>query len=520
MAHPTSYKSLSIQTPANGRLRKSTVVVRGENDEVLFTDSADLASAAERTKVSKRAARQLNVEVERIAAELETAWNDVANQYDRIRAEEAEPTADSPPPQSSPATEANTSDTLLAAMPQGIVDDAKAMLRDPELIRRIVDDIELFGVAGERQLTAIVYLVGVSRLLPRPLSAIVQGPSSSGKSYLVEKVAQAFPPEAILIATQMTPQALFHMRPGSLCHRWIVGGERSRLESDDRAEATRALREMQSSGRLSKMMPVKVPGGAIETMLLEQEGPIAFIETTTLTQIFDEDENRCLLLHTDERAEQTRRIIDKTATGYQAALSPAAAHRRLVHHALQRMLLRYPVRVPFAGELGDRFPCDRVEARRAFAHVLNLVQASALLHQYQRTVADDGYLLADVVDYQIARHLLAKPLARLLGDTVSDPARRFYESLAARWPCPTGDDSVFTINEARKVHRASKSAVRGWLAELLEAGAVQIMEEGRGRKPSRWQMTGTAPADQATLLPTVEDLFGPEGCARAHKPED
>ena len=41
----------------------------------------------------------------------------------------------------------------------------------------------------------------------------------------------------------MTPQALFHMKPGSLAHRFVVAGERSQLENDERADATRALRE-------------------------------------------------------------------------------------------------------------------------------------------------------------------------------------------------------------------------------------------------------------------------------------
>src|SRR5262249_22984061 len=161
-------------------------------------------------------------------------------------------------------------------------------------------------------LTATVYLTGTSRKLKAPLAAIVQGPSSSGKSYVVEKTAGLIPPEDTIHATQMTPQALFHMKPGSLRHKLVVGGERSRLQNDDvGAEATRALREMLSSGRLSKLMPVKGEGGLIETRLIEQDGPIAYVETTTLTRIFDEDVNRCLLLNTDEQPEQTKKIIDK-----------------------------------------------------------------------------------------------------------------------------------------------------------------------------------------------------------------
>jgi len=44
----------------------------------------------------------------------------------------------------------------------------------------------------------------------------------------------------------MTPAAC-STAPGSLVHRFIVAGERSRLENDASAESRRALREMISS---------------------------------------------------------------------------------------------------------------------------------------------------------------------------------------------------------------------------------------------------------------------------------
>src|SRR5205085_10360831 len=116
-------------------------------------------------------------------------------------------------------------------------------------------------------------------------------------------------------------QALFHMTAGTICRRFIVGGERSRLENDHSAEATRALREMITSGRLSKLMPVKM-GGQIVTKLIEQDGPIAFIESTTLPKVFDEDANRCLTLYTDERPEQTRLIVQTLAERYQGQTTP------------------------------------------------------------------------------------------------------------------------------------------------------------------------------------------------------
>jgi hypothetical protein len=492
--------TLTIEYQPRGRGR-GTVTARC-GDAVLHVDDISPTNAKQRAAFARAVKEKVPAaDLDAIEAELLSLAADAAKG-------ERGPSGGEPP--------AAGTDDPLAATPEDVREEAAALRADPYLIHRVVEDVALLGVAGERVLTATVYLVGVSRLLARPLSAIVQGPSSSGKSYLIEKVSELAPPEAVIRATQMTPQALFHMKPGSLRHRWIVAGERSRAEDDDQAEATRALREMISAGRLSKMMPVKV-GAAIETRLIEQEGPIAFVESTTLARVFEEDANRSLMLHTDERAEQTQRVIAAAAAGYRDPGRGRADRRVQVHHALQRMLRPYAVAVPFAERLGALFPFDRVEARRAFPHLVSMVQASALLHQWQRPVDEAGRLVAQPEDYQLARYLLAKPLSRLLRDGISDPARRFYDRLAKRWPYRPKDKLKFTTTEARKEQRNSKSAVRGWLNELHDSDAIELFEEGHGRRPAVWQLTDTPPAERdAAALPAIEEVCDAGGFSQEH----
>ncbi len=411
--------------------------------------------------------------------------------------------ADAPPARPDPAE-------LLAAMPEAVRAEARAMLdlKDSQLLKRVVDDIGLLGVAGERELAATIYLVGTSRLLSKlskPLAAIVQGPSSSGKSYLIETVATLFPPESIISATQMTPQALFHMKPGSLAHRFVVAGERSRAENDDTAEATRALREMLSAGKLSKLMPMKV-GGEIQTVQIQQDGPIAYIESTTLTKLFDEDANRCILLTTDERQDQTRRIIGRLAAGYTGTRAGGEPPQIIArHHALQRMLQPLFIVVPFAERLGELVADERVEARRAFPQLMSMIHASALLHQTHRKMDGDGRLVAEADDYKLARHLLARPMERLLGGRLSDPAHRFYGRLR-EWVQP---DETFTTRDTIKREKGSKSSVYGWPSELHDAGLVDQVEAQRGRSPATWKLLAeSAGGERMVSLPTVEHLFG------------
>ena len=195
----------------------------------------------------------------------------------------------------------------LAKMPIDVRAEAERKLHSPDLMDVISEDIERLGVVGEAKNRLILYLVGTSAQLRRPLAAIARGSSSSGKSFLCERISRLFPAEVVLHATGMTTNALYYFEPGTLKHRFIVAGERSRVQDDEQAEATRVLREMIEGGLISKALPVK-EGDRMVTKQVVQEGPISYLESTTLNMIFEEDANRCLLLNTDEGSEQTRRI--------------------------------------------------------------------------------------------------------------------------------------------------------------------------------------------------------------------
>jgi hypothetical protein len=312
--------------------------------------------------------------------------------------------------------------------------EAERLLDDPNLPRRISEDVKRVGVVGEEKLALTLYLLGVSAQLAKPLSAILRGPTTSGKSFLLDRVSTLFPAEVALHATTLTANALYYFEPGALRHRFVVGGERKRLEDDDTAEATRALREMIEAGRLTKAVPMKNGAGEIVTRLIEQEGPIAYVESTTAGRIFDEDANRCLLLQTDERQEQTQRILRSTAAAAAGAAGLADVERvRLTHHAVQRMIPRNEILVPYAPAVAELFPTDRVDARRNFRHLVRLVEASALLHFRQRRRDPAGRVIATPADYALAAALADAPLGAAAGGA-SDGARRFLGRLTGWFP--------------------------------------------------------------------------------------
>ena len=485
--------------------KKSQTTIRVfDGDRLIDTDTIDLAKTSKRSEFSNRIAKRTGFNVEEVESEL-------------LRIIDERSTANEPRTQKK--IHEGIEDDLAEQTRRAIegtdpelITKAESLLADRWIVQRIEMAFEGAGIAGEEDLALMLYLIGTSRLLPRPLAAIVQGQSSSGKSYLIDKVASMFPAESVVWATTMTPQALFHAKPGSLSHRWVVAGERSRVDNDDRAEATRALREMLAAGRLSKMMPMKV-GGEIVTITIEQPGPIAFVESTTSARVFEEDANRCIMLSTDERRSQTETILKRLATYASGKVRSEGPRVVALHQTLQRLLERREIVIPFAERLAELFEvfAERVECRRAFPMLLSLIQASALLHQRQRQTDTDGRLIAEPADYAIAARLLASPLARTLGECLSDPARRFLDRLLAEVDDPLNPMQIpFNAAEIRGRLKGGRSTVNGFLIELEDKQFLEMVEvapSGRGRPSKAWRPTDRV-VDAEDVLPSMEDLFG------------
>jgi hypothetical protein len=365
--------------------------------------------------------------------------------------------------------------------------------RDPNLIEKIEADIAALGVVGEAEAGLLVYLAGTSRILTHPIRLIFRGPSSAGKSHVQGTVSLMFPPEDVIEATSLTPQALYYLPQGSLEHKFVVKGERSFRSDDEGQDATAALRQMISENRIVKV----VTGKNLETRRIEQKGPISFCESTTAKSIFVEDLNRCIQVHADDSSRQTRRVVRAVAEEYLETAASSDPERIIDRHRKFQLALRYvDVRIPFARALAEWLPTDKLEARRVIKQLLATVEVIALLYQHQRTRNEQGHLLATIDDYAIARRLLIGPLSESLG--CGDRIWHAYQALRRQFP--NGFDSTQVLKAGTFTNKMTRDRR---LKELTELGVLQRLSEGKGKTAARWGWTENA---LKPVLPAVEDL--------------
>ena len=253
------------------------------------------------------------------------------------------------------------------------------LARAPSILDRLDDELTKLGMVGERRCAKLVYLATTSRLLERPVSVAVKGPSSGGKSFAVETTLKLFPPAAFYAMTAMSERALAYSDE-PLKHRMLVIYEAAGMDSEI---GSYLIRSLLSEGRLRYETVEKTKEGLV-SKVIEREGPTGLITTTTALHLHPENETRMISLTVTDTPEQTKAVFE--------ALASDTARDGDVQQwqALQTWLAAgsCDVVVPFARELASLVPPIAVRLRRDFRTILTLIRAHALLHQASRRKDD------------------------------------------------------------------------------------------------------------------------------------
>jgi hypothetical protein len=364
------------------------------------------------------------------------------------------------------------------------------------------------GLIGEDRNAKLLYLAIVSRLLDTPISVVVKGPSSAGKSFTVETVLKAFPETAFYALSSMSPRALAYSEE-PLCHRILVLYEASGLAADTGAYLLRTL----LSENCIRHETVEKTRNGLQPRLIQREGPTGFITTTTWAALHPEIETRMLSLTIRDDRAQTQAVIQSLAnrangTGpLQPDLKP--------WHALQTWLELagdHHVTIPYARELADHSSPSAVRLRRDFSTVLNLIRAHAILHQSQRQ-CQDGCVVAQLDDYRVVYHLVSDLISQGVQSSVRPTEQETVQVVTQLYRA--NDDRPLTIASVASRLNLGKSAALRRVRVALRDGYLLNLEEKKHR-PYRL-VPGDPLPQEIPVLPHPHDLAGAEGAGHGER---
>ena len=364
----------------------------------------------------------------------------------------------------------------LAAVPDAERSAAEVALAAPDLLARIVDDLTALGWMGEARAKAVLYLTGISRLLPQPLWTAYRSTAGSSPWQGTALIAALTPPEERLIFHRLTDSSIRQQDAQHLRHRLIIVDQAENL----RPEAALALRVLKERGGIGWATLAAEPAG-------EARGPVA-----ALAAAASDLDVRCrdcfVTVPADERPEQTEQVLAEQRRQHGSGALPAAAQASIVarHHALQRLLMRRPVIIPDAHRI--IFPATQVRNRSEQPWLLTLIEAIALLYQRQREERN-GAIVATEADIAVAIQL-AEGIIAVGTNGLSRSGQQLLHAITARHL------ATFTMPDLAGVMPDwSRWAFRTALQDLIDFGYLE------GPPPQRGKLRTFSLTIRATVTP-------------------
>lgn len=350
-----------------------------------------------------------------------------------------------------------------------------------------------------------MYLCVTTRFFLDPVSVVVKGDSSGGKSYTTGGVLKFFPPDACIDLTSMSEKALIYAEK-SFEHRFLWIYEAAGLENPS---VRYMIRTLLSEGRIKYLVTGNTAGGRA-SKTIEKEGPTGLILTTTLKFMGEDQENRLLSIPINVSPNQTRQILVGQAEEAEGELSPSdpggdeGKVNLSAWHEFQEWLRQSDQRVviPYAKALVELINPVVLRIRRDFTKVCNLIRAHALLHQLNRDRNPAGKLIAKLTDYSLVYKLIHGPLQLAHETAIPQHIRDLVEAINKASEAP--DFQGISGKGLTQILLIHKSNVSRGVKEALEKGFIRNREDRRGR-PAKYVPDNPLPSN-LDILPSPQEL--------------
>ena len=256
--------------------------------------------------------------------------------------------------------------------------DAMGLLKSPFFFTRFLEDVRRAGLVRERRNAQVLFIAGVSRLRPRPLSILVKGSSSAGKNFLARKVLDFFTQESVHEISSMSAQALNFIDKSDLKNHILyfyeIGG------------TTRPVHPNRLLLSENQLVHLYTKEGKTEEKVTR--GPVACVSTTSEERLAIDDENRHFSVWIDESVQQTRRI----AKAYIAPTEQWTATDVALWHEVQRLLEErkdLPINTPpWFARIVDWIPTYDVRIRRYWPGYVEACKTVCLIRSFSQHYED------------------------------------------------------------------------------------------------------------------------------------
>jgi hypothetical protein len=331
--------------------------------------------------------------------------------------------------------------------------NCKEIAKSDNILKLLEDDLSKLGVVGEDKLSKAIYLALTTRFFEMPVSIVVKGSSSTGKSFVEEKVVSFFPPRAYYKLTASSEKSMIYSGE-SYKNRFVIHFEAGGIKKGFQDYIYRTL---MTEGCIKYEVTEQNKEGKFGARTIEKEGPTGFITTTTKISLHNENETRYLSFQSDDSTKQTRSILldlakKRTQKGRHEKIDISRWHD--FHVWLEHK--EHRVTIPFAQTLSSLIDAKAPRIRRDFTKILNLISAHALIHQWNRKKLSNGSIKANFEDYKAVYKLTADVVSAGVDSVIPKTVRRAVKVVKKlKKDNPRHPITLTDIGNLLHIHRSS-----------------------------------------------------------------
>jgi len=273
------------------------------------------------------------------------------------------------------------------------------ILRDPNLFNIVAEEFSK-KIVGENDNIKAIFLnccgIFVENHQTASYSLCVNSESGAGKDYIATNILKLFPKEFVESRTRISPTAFTYWHNSKFEPEWDWNGKICYLQDiSDEILNCEVFKTMVSEGSYATVVKDQ------RALDIEIKGKPVIIITTATANPKNEMLRRFPILTLDESINQTKAIMKRQSEMAKIGANPHFEYSEDITNAL-RYLKGIKVKIPFTDVIVNAYPSEHIIMRTHFQRLLDLIKCSTALHQYQREIDTDGYVIADPKDYDIA----------------------------------------------------------------------------------------------------------------------
>ncbi len=283
---------------------------------------------------------------------------------------------------------------------------SEALLKEPDFFDKLDQELGKQIEGENKARRAIALFCCIAYVKNRGKGAcnnlLINADSSAGKDYVTRAITDLFPQEKVESLSRASGRAFTYWKAND--PKWTWDGKICRLtDIPNELLNSDSFKTFLSDGEKAVIVN-KDKKGVTDSFEYQVTGKPVLLATTAEANPNNEMLNRFNILFLDESSQQTRAITRRRLKEAAGEQDDAPKYSQIVIDALKSLQL-VKVVIPYAKLLEQYLP-DDIRARRDVPRILNLIKASAAIHQQQRERMSTGEVVANERDYELAREAL------------------------------------------------------------------------------------------------------------------